>query len=198
MQIYAVVYDASGRFLIGQKLVQGYYFHRRQTGRIVPRGQRLNGAGKSALPGGGLEDGETIEAGCRREFFEETGVDLSGRYTQATTKTFDYTNDEHRTIRYATTYFCLDAETLTALCTQITSNLKEGAKAAGEIQQGQITRYYQIHERYPNAPKDNELEDVRIMNVNDPDDWPTIQSWRSDREVDWFSYILEHLKTTIL
>ena len=59
-----------------------YDFQIRVTGVLVENGaillvkQRLSKDRAWSLPGGRLEQGETIQEGLRREFFEETGLDV--------------------------------------------------------------------------------------------------------------------------
>lgn len=59
-----------------------YDFQIRVTGVLVENGtillvkQRLSKDRGWSLPGGRLEQGETIQEGLQREFFEETGLDV--------------------------------------------------------------------------------------------------------------------------
>lgn len=59
-----------------------YDFQIRVTGVLVENGaillvkQRLSKDRAWSLPGGRLEQGETIQEGLQREFFEETGLDV--------------------------------------------------------------------------------------------------------------------------
>src|SRR5579872_2454297 len=78
-QVYAIVHDGKGNFIIATKNFRGYYFHdpkKPREGSILPKGKILNGAAKRAFPGGHLESAEinraTIIAGASAELFEET------------------------------------------------------------------------------------------------------------------------------
>ncbi|MDD3449063.1 MAG: NUDIX domain-containing protein [Gammaproteobacteria bacterium] len=68
-QVYAVVYEENGCVLMAFKKAKGAYFHGEKTTPTT-----LNSAGQLVVPGGGLEFGESIADGSRREFLEETGV----------------------------------------------------------------------------------------------------------------------------
>lgn len=82
-QVYAVVYDENGRVLMAFKKAKGEYFHGEKTTPTT-----LNSAGQLVVPGGGLEFGESIADGSRREFREETGVDILKYADLVATKTF--------------------------------------------------------------------------------------------------------------
>lgn len=190
MQVYAVVYANSGKFLLGLKLKKGYFFYKPGTGGdIVPHGQALNGGGKPALPGGKKESSESIEDAARREFHEETAIDIGS-----------VSGLEHQfTGQYGAGYFEVSAEQLQSICKQITdTNLLEAQYAAAGIEHLEITSYSQIHSRYQHCPLDNELESVSVWNVNDEANWETIESWQSDQDLDWFYGILAHLKQSVL
>src|SRR5690606_27711900 len=96
-------------------------------------------------------------------------------------------------------YFRVGSNDLTEMCAVINEpNLRDAKSAVREIQGGDITEYSQIHERYPHAPADNELNLARVMDVNDANDWNVIQSWKDNDDLDWFYNILLYLKTGIL
>lgn len=82
-QVYAVVYDENGCVLMAFKKAKGAYFHGEETTPTT-----LNSAGQLVVPGGGLEFGESIADGSRREFLEETGVDILKYADLVATKTF--------------------------------------------------------------------------------------------------------------
>lgn len=192
MQVYAVLYDRSGRFLLGRKPDKGYYFYNPRTGqgKLVPQGQRLNGAGNWALPGGELGQDEQVARGARREFFEETGEDIVPSRT--TERRFDHDT-------YAAAYFEVSSDTFDNLANAVRDvNLPAGLAAAGKVISGEITSYDQIGRQFPAAPRDNELELAQVWNVNDPGNWMTIQSWRNDRVIGWYYEILAYLKNSVL
>ena len=64
----SVVFDAQGRVLLIR--------------RKYPPSQ-----GGYALPGGFVDMGETVEAACRRELMEETGIEAGGLNSSASTRT---------------------------------------------------------------------------------------------------------------
>lgn len=190
MQVYAVVYADSGEFLLGLKLAKGYFFYKPKTGGdIVPDGHGLNGGGKYALPGGKKEGGESIEDAARREFHEETAIDIGS-----------VSGAEHRfTAQFGAGYFEVPAKQLPTMCTQIAdTNLLEAQYAATDIEHGGITSYDQIHKRYNNCPLDNELVSVSVWDVDDDANWETIEGWQTDHDLDWFYEILAYLKHSVL
>jgi ADP-ribose pyrophosphatase YjhB (NUDIX family) len=198
VQIYSVYYHESGRFLIGFKLKKGYFFYDPRTGGdLVPEGQALNGGGKHALPGGKQEAGETVIEAARREFHEETAADLQAIQTVAhELKVKDKKGKEHT---FGAGFFRIETDIFTRTTLTIAlTNLPQGEAAKAEVEGRQITKYSQIHERYPNAPLDNELADARVWDVRNPIDWLLIEEWEDDKDLSWYYHILFYLKHTIL
>lgn len=71
MQVYAAVHDDMSNYLIVRKRYQNRWWGG-QSGDSAT----VNQAGQWALPGGRQDAGETALATARREFLEETGMDL--------------------------------------------------------------------------------------------------------------------------
>ena len=90
-QVYAVVYSKNN-FLIANKNKKGFFFldkNNKDAIKIIKNGQELNGGGSCVFPGGGLNDPDDnkqdekdrkIINGAIKEFWEETGYDLSELY----------------------------------------------------------------------------------------------------------------------
>jgi ADP-ribose pyrophosphatase YjhB (NUDIX family) len=193
MQVYAVYYEASGRFLLGLKLQLGYFFYNPKTGgRIVPRGQGLNGGGKCALPGGKKEANETVIDGARREFLEETAAGIVA--IRADEHQF---KDHKHDLDYATAFFRIQPEIFdTTTLAIIKTNLPAGLEAMAAVKDGRIKQYAEIERRFGASPQDNELETAEVWNVQT--DWDKIAEWRADKDLSWYYEILLYLKDTVL
>ncbi|MFF4287554.1 NUDIX hydrolase [Streptomyces sp. NPDC001633] len=180
--VYTVLYNAAnGDFLLANKNVRGYFF---APSSVYPDGRLLNGGGKPALPGGALTTGESVKDGAVREFREETGLHISAYYTEA---------QSWQNGLYNAGYFRVTAQQLTSLRTSVETALSQGHLAARDIYDRRITRYPEIHQRYPQAAPDHELNTVEIWNVNTR--WSTIQEWSNDQDLSWFVNILRHIKS---
>ncbi|WP_431825153.1 NUDIX hydrolase [Burkholderia sp. F1] len=191
MQVYAVLYTGTGRFLLGWKLKKGYFFYNSAThaGSIVRNGQALNGADNYALPGGRREGSEAIRAGAAREFQEETAVGVGGY--PAVDHSFG--ND------FGAGYFKVSDTQLDTIYRQIRNvNLVAAANASLEVEHGQITQYSQIHQRYPNSPQDNELETVYVWSAHDQANWNTVLSWQGSNTLGWYYDILIYWRNSVL
>ena len=190
MQVYAVFYEASGRFLIGYKFEKGYFFYTHADGGIiVPAGQKLNGGLDWALPGGRREGQEAIDTAALREFKEETAAAIVPEQTA---------NHEF-SLDYAAAYFRVDDKTFNETCTAIGEiNLPSGINAQKEIIEKEITRYAEIHVKFPEAPQDNELRNAYIWDVKDSDCWNIIVSWKNNRKLCWYFEILNYYKNNVL
>ncbi len=191
MQVYAVYYEASGQFLLGKKFTKGYFFYDylKAEGNLVSKGKNLNGSGKYALPGGKHKEPESIADAARREFTEETAAQINEISTQE--KLFSQ--------QYSAVFFCVEVEEFNNAAEQIIkTNLPEGCKAQQDVIDQKIKQYTEIGQKYPHAPKDNELSQAYIWNVNNQEHWDTISKWRDDPVIGWYYDILNYLKNTIL
>ncbi|MGC4808120.1 NUDIX hydrolase [Micromonospora sp. DT233] len=200
--VYGVLHDDIGNVFIGSKFEKGYFFWENGAGAIVPAGQWLNGSGKSALPGGKRERGETIEAGARREFYEETGVRIDAD-AQVRERSWEYFDEkEGATNTYEAAYFRVSTARLKAIAADIAGNLAAGVQAQQQLirEQGNptITTYAALRAAYPQAPPANELDRGSLMNLTAHWDWVEIESWKQQRLLGWFHTILAHLKNVIL
>jgi 8-oxo-dGTP pyrophosphatase MutT (NUDIX family) len=181
--VYCVLYDSDRKFLIATKRSKGYFFC--SNGSIVPAGQRLNGGGKPALPGGARAPGEDIRDGAIREFREETRVEIQGAEHEWS----------HNWGRYAAGYFRVSPAALAGIQTTVNTNLGAGNQAALAVEGGQIQDCDALHRTFPLAPDDNELQVVDIWDLNDHTTWNRIQTWDGDRDLGWFYDILDHLRS---
>ncbi len=180
-QVYAVVFDKEGDFLIGKKREKGYFFANGNTGEIVKDGQPLNGGGKDALPGGKKKNGEAIDIAAAREFEEETGHKIG---TDLTIRAcFE---------GYAAAYYKIGEEAFGALKDQIVRSLAEAGEAVGKIEAGEITEYENIYSEFPACPADNELDSIDSWNINT--DWERIEDLQKDTATNWYYEILKYLK----
>ena len=193
MQVYAVYYEASGRFLLGFKLQLGYFFYNPKTGgRLVPKGQGLNGGGKYALPGGKLEAKEKVIDGARREFFEETAARIEA--IQTNDQRF---KDPDHDLDYAAAFFRIQPEIFdTTTLAIINTNLPAGLEAMAAVKDGRIKQYAEIERVFEASPQDNELETAEVWNVRT--DWDEIAKWPADKDLSWYYEILLYLKDTVL
>jgi ADP-ribose pyrophosphatase YjhB (NUDIX family) len=194
MQVYAVVYDTKGNFLIGKKLAKGYFFST-NGGCIVKAGQTLNGAGKYALPGGKLNYKEAYTDGALREFVEETGFSTLKVTTQ---QGVPWAETKTGKLLFAAGYFDCTGIDWTETVKAVTTNLGQAKKAADAIQAGTLTEYKKIFTTYPGCPQDNELELVEVWNVKNSTDWDKIKLFTKDPDLDWYYQILDYLKGTLL
>ncbi|MDT0445583.1 hypothetical protein [Streptomyces johnsoniae] len=187
------MHDDDGRFLMGRKNVNGHFFL--SGSAILRQGQRLNGSGLNALPGGALEDEDlaaaagnlyaAVRTGAMREMREELNFTCEG-YQGYRMWTMGNT-------RYYGAFFrCANPKFMVVHCAQANVALRNAKNAVTEIKQGTITDYTRFRERFPLAPLDNELDTVEIWNVNTH--WPTIAGWRNDQNLSWFFDILHELK----
>lgn len=205
-QAYAVVYEGQGQFLLARKLAKGYFFHDK-GGRIVKAGQNLNGGGKYALPGGKKEPGASYLDTAEKEFREETGQALTGRYDKVALPGAPWdgglSRDGRTHFYYIAAYFKVSPQTLSTLITTITrQNLPASRQVVDAIVNGTkvnnitIGRYSDIKRAAPLCPEDNELDTV------DPWDllgrWGTIDTWKTDGDLGWYYTVLKYLKDNIL
>ncbi|WP_460491784.1 NUDIX hydrolase [Dactylosporangium cerinum] len=145
-----------------------------------------------ALPGGGLQPGESILTGAAREFWEETGTLIPNH---AVTHVMDFVPDNNDPDdEYAAGFFQVSlAELMTAESRIEHFRLWPGFAAAQQVQVGAITQYHQIHQRYADAPIDNELDHVIVWNLADPHIRAHVATWRNQPPLDWFFEILDFL-----
>lgn len=186
MQVYACVYATNRDFALATKPEKGYYFSTR-GGSVVPAGQKLNGGGNYALPGGKLDPGEAVLDGARREWVEETNSAVNSH------------RDDHNSwgTAYGAGYFHVSAQELERATQRIDGVvIPEAEGAVEEIIQRRITRYDQIRPMFPEAPADNEISTVQIWNLDT--DWTRIAAWQGHAELGWFYNILKYLRDTIL
>lgn len=194
-QVYAVVYNANTYdFIIGNKLVKGYFFHKKGGGGvIIPDGKALNGGGLRALPGGELET-ENPVAGAMKEFFEETLVNLDD-YTHMVVPNPYYMVYSSKWAYYGTYFQVANSHNiLDKILAQAAVDLAEGALAKNAIIAGKYgpKDYEALRKAFPQAPLDNELSGVQRWNL--VTDWSTIQSWQGDPNLGWFYNILNNLR----
>lgn len=184
-QVYAIIHDGKGNFLIAVKNEFGYFFHSgKDGGKIIPNGQKLNGGGLPAFPGGKLEEKEALK-GALKELLEETNI-----------KDFEYKEDPK--IFDGTMYYGVYlnvGDQIDKLLEIINHNLVQGRAAATAIQKKEITSYSQIFDKYHNCPLDNELN--IIMKWNFISDKEKINHLKNNPATDWFYYIIEHLEENL-
>lgn len=179
-QVYAVVYDSSGNFIVAKKNVFGYFFYKNGKRSIVEAGQKLNGAGSFCFPGGGLEGNDPAK-GAIKEWDEETreGATLE-KCKQAPQA---YIGKGY----YGIYFLAPDEIPLADFAATINKTLKEGEHIAQLIQQRTITKPDEIS---PLAPKDNELEHCQVVNIKDLGKY-FIQG---DKATGWFYDIVQDIK----
>ncbi len=197
-QVYAIVHDGKGNILIATKNKKGYFFSTdggRTNGAIIPSGQKLNGGGKEAFPGGGLK-GDLVE-GAALEFWEETNVDISDFDPDITPKPFH--GVESRNLDYYGVYFLVSTEQLLELCQIVDGALLHGKAAAQAVSNGTYKKgeYKQLMADYPKSPIDNELETAAVWDIKKPGVWAQIQKWKGTKDQGWFYNILLNLRSQL-
>ncbi|TDC83290.1 NUDIX domain-containing protein [Micromonospora sp. KC606] len=202
MQVYAVYHDGEGKFLLATKNNRGYFFQpnrRNPQGAVYPKGFDLTpyGGGKRALPGGGMNDGESIRGCAAREFREETGVtiDPQAGYQEYRPDIPGYVG------KFAAGFFRTTPQNLQAACDAINRiHLDSAGKAARAVREQQIRSYGQLRQNFPKAPMDDELSSVGIRDIDDPTTMAMVYSWQSITGMDWyfsiFAYFLQHVAPT--
>lgn len=189
MQVYMLLYDEKKSFIMCHKNKVAYFFHdpKGPGGTIYPKGFPIkNGPGDYALPGGRLEDKDVVE-GAYKEWLEETNVALNPAFLKFS---LDQQKDYVAARGRGTTDF------LVGVFNSVTRNLATGAQAAQAVADGKYGagQYDALREAYPGCPKDNELDQAWLMNVNDEKDWKLISSWKGDKVIGWYYEILLRLK----
>jgi ADP-ribose pyrophosphatase YjhB (NUDIX family) len=202
MQVYAVLYSGEGNFLMGHKPDSGYFFHNSNGigGKTYPDGVVLNGAGKSALPGGKLEGSDTVK-GAQKEFQEECGAMISFSSSALIIDKETYplrATDVWKPIStgYCAAFFKVDDKDLSEIAYIIQeTNLLQARTVMVKIVSGEITDYATISSSYPYCPVDNELEKAEIWNLKT--DAEQIAALGKDEDTDWYCAILDQLKKII-
>jgi 8-oxo-dGTP pyrophosphatase MutT (NUDIX family) len=124
MQVYLAVHANAGRALIVRKK----YTSQWHDGHTV-RQWTVNQAGQWALPGGGVNDGEEIQAAALREFQEEAGIILS--VTKASSFSVLLQDAQYALVQYE-----VSGDVLNALQIRVQANVVAapgGLQPAGDV-----------------------------------------------------------------
>jgi hypothetical protein len=192
-QVYAVVHNGKGEFLIAFKNQKGYFFHDPENegqGFILPAGKKLNGASNFALPGGGLATGpvnlDLVVLGARKEMLEETTIQLNRQIAN------DFYFADPGSEYYAA-YFQAGADYRLIQAT-IHEKLAHAGSAAAQIANNTWTGTYPelIHDF--DCPMDNELRDLYSWDL--VEDWEAICQLLHNKATSWYYYILKNLRDT--
>ena len=194
-QVYAIVHNGLGDFIIAVKNRKGYFFHTSiepLRGCVYYDGVDItNGGGRYALPGGKLEaaivNPATIVAGAVQEMLEETTVILD----PATAQPAYFTGEGDR---YYGVYFLVAGEAFNAVAATVRDRLQRGQAAVNDILRHIWHGNYDRLIREFTCPLDNELERSLVWNL--VSNWPDIAELEHRRETDWYYYILRHLRDT--
>lgn len=215
-QLYAVVHDGEGNFLMAEKNKVAYFFHEDTetgniSGSIYPKGrsQLDRGGGKPAFPGGAIvlgKDTDQYESsilegllidGAVKEFFEETNALLHDTKKDQGYKLNPpiFPGYYRGKLEYFGVYFEVDKKFLEHLFNTIKLNLSQGFEAAQAVKQEKFKgTYKQLRTDYKGCPLDNELYEIELWNLIDK--WSTIKGWVKPEEgLDWYFHILSNLKT---
>ena len=226
--VYTVVYSEYGGnyFLVGfQKKAKGYYFSDgKGSGKIVVKGQPLNGALKFALPGGQFEgtdwdDDDDVIQQCEKEFIEECGREISfpandeiedGGSSSGGDTTIQLVAHLARwpqdistrkgTIKgFAAMYLKVPYGQLDTMVGYLTGTLAQGAQAEQDIITKKLKSkdYDQIGQLYPLSPWDDEiaLTGPPVLEIEGAKfDQSPLWGQLSDEGNDWFVTILKNLK----
>lgn len=194
--VYAVVSDSKGHVILPTKVERAYFYCCGHSSDIYPQGKPLSykkAPGKLALPGGAWEGGESLVEGARREFMEETGVDLSD---DVPWEPHEFSEDYYAVYFTPAHFVDVAAETMTNL-------LHANTLVIEDIRDGKITTCAQIVEYGP-CPLDNELcagvgsEPEKIVyNLKNPQDWQIISALRNGKWTNWYYEILAYLKARL-
>jgi len=193
-QVYAIVHNGQGNFLIALKRQRGYFFHDPSGvgGTTYPpphKGIVLKGAAQRAFPGGKLE-ADTMQDGALTEFFEETNVQLTDYEYRQEPDIFERQG-------YCGVYFTV-GDKLNDLRVAIQANLAMGNGAAVAVQKRswETETYDKLRTAFQGCPQDNELDSIYEWNLIN--NWATIEQWSNPNSgLDWYFYILENLKTQL-
>lgn len=185
-QVYAIIYDKEGNFIIGKKNDRGYFFHAKTGpgGDIVPGGQPLNGRNNWALPGGGLEVSDVV-AGAIKELQEETGLAVTpdsvdiGYYAGP--------GDEYFGV------FFNAGVNIQMMLDLAAKNLLQGAAAAKAVISKKYVKgqYDALLTAFPGCPDDNELAQVFLWNI--VTNSKEIAALANSKVTSWYYNILVYL-----
>lgn len=186
-QVYAVVHDGTGNFLMARKNTYGFFFST-NGGAIVQKGQGLNGAGLPAFPGGGLESYTAIE-GAKKEFLEETRVNLNQFGLKCAEFKYNSRRGKHL---FSAVFFQVDTTYLRTIQKLAAKNLIIGNDVASAIYRNKATSYKDNIENNPYCPLDNELFSIEIWNVDTNKD--DINALCDHEQVGWYYLIIKELE----
>jgi hypothetical protein len=188
-QVYAVVHNGGGDFLLAIKNDKGYFFHA-PVGTIIPAGRPLNGGGNYALPGGGLNG--MPANGARAEFQQETNVGLSAFNTQLHPAAYHGVHSPQWD--YYGVYFRVSPQDFQTIYQRVDANLDRGTAAADAVRAGTYGagQYGALLTAFPGCPADNELDSILEWNI--AGNWATIQQWQGSQTLGWYYEILNYLR----
>ncbi|MBN3835045.1 NUDIX hydrolase [Burkholderia sp. Ac-20344] len=197
---YAVLYDKVGTFLIATKRTKAYYYLSENGETVNYNGIDLTqkkGGGLNALPGGRNDENDT-EKCARREFLEETGINLppSAVSTRTIIRSFEGNS-------YSAAYFLADVGDVASTYSTISSySFPNSNKIVAQIIKEKYTKRAQVmdyvnRENISPWPMDNELDAVACWNIKNENQWKTIQKWKGNQAIGWYYEILKYMRVDI-
>lgn len=205
--VYACLYDSLDRVLMAKKNERAIFFDWKIT---APQDLTKKGGGKLVLPGGEMnnkqETWKNIIQEALREFAEETGYELQKMRTYNEEETictkFEYQIKESQNrskavyyVAYIKTHEFEDARWRVDEC------LDQGKRAAEwieSVKEDWEDWNSKIKEKFPLCPKDNELRETKVLDIDTNEGNREIEKMKSDQHTDWFYYALEFMRKTKL